>query len=310
MKLLIFWLSYLWFPFTIACIWIAIRRTGMTRFMAIGALLLSLPFGWARFVEPRLLLVHHSEIDLSVNDANTLQIRIALFSDTHLGLFDNAVSMRRIVDRINREEVDAIFVAGDLTYWITPEAIPSALSPLKDANAPAFAVMGNHDVGFPGPLYGDALYGPIQRLGVTLVENRSFDVVLGDSRVIVAGTSDLWQRNYSFDFKANLPDGVPVLLLTHNPDMALTVPNDFDYDLMLAGHTHGGQIRLPIPGLTRKIIPTQHPFDTGLHLVPRTGQDQPAKVFVTPGTGMVGLPMRFRRPPRIDILTLTIPKAG
>ena len=93
------------------------------------------------------------------------------------------------------------------------------------------------------------------------------------------------------------------MLLTHNPDTAEVVPDTFDYDLMLAGHTHGGQLRLPL--LYKRAIPTQWPFDKGLHVYPSGGGDR--LVYVTPGTGMVGLPMRFLMPPQVDMITLRVP---
>ena len=310
MKLFIFWASFLWFPFLLIGLRLAWRRTGLIRAVTILALVASLPLAWARFVEPRLLVVHQETISLAEPGRGTQAIRIALISDLHIGLFPNAISVERLVAKINRETVDAVFVAGDLTYWLDASDIPTAFAPLGRLDAPVFAVLGNHDVGFPGPLYGQRLYGPLQDVGVTFVENRSYEVELNGQNLIVAGTSDLWQRSYSFDFKAEFSPELPLILLTHNPDMALNVPDDFKYDLMLAGHTHGGQIRLPIPGLTQAIIPTRYPFDTGLHQIASTDGARPSLVYVTPGTGMVGLPMRFRRPPQVDILTLHVPNSG
>lgn len=311
LKMLIFWTSYIWFPFVILAVFGVWKWRGAKRWLAVLAIIVSLPLAWARFVEPQMLLVKETEIDIRRDlMEGGATIRVALFSDTHFGIFNNAMSMQRIVDRTNAERVDAVFIAGDFLYELPKEDVASALAPLAKADSPVFAVMGNHDVGFPGPLYGEAIYGGLRRLGVTLVENRSFELVLNGVPVIVTGTSDLWEGRQNYDFKSNLPEGVPVILLTHNPDTALRVPNNFDFDLMLAGHTHGGQIRIPLPGITQSVIPTQYPFDTGLHHVPRPGLDGPRRVFVTPGTGMVGLPMRFRRPPRVDILTLRIDDTG
>lgn len=310
MNVFLFWASFLWFPFLFLSLRVILRRTGALRWLTLAALVLSLPMAWGRFVEPRLLIVNHQTIDLSRAGQGSHRAKIALISDMHIGIFPNAPSIRRLVDRINQEAIDAVFIAGDFTYWLADSDIATEFAPLADLNAPVFAVLGNHDVGFPGPLYGQNLYRPLAELGVTFVENRSFEIELGERKVIVAGTSDLWQRRYSFDFKTEFESGVPLLLLTHNPDMALLVPASFEYDLMLAGHTHGGQVRLPIPGLTQAVIPTEHPFDTGLHLIERDDRARPDRVFVTPGTGMVGLPMRFRRPPQIDILTLILPENG
>lgn len=305
MKLAIFWLSFLWFPFVFASLVVIWRSRTTGRYVAAGLLLLSLPLAWGRFVEPRMLVVHEETIVLPAFSHASGDLKIVLFSDMHIGMFSNAVSIERLVRRVNAENVDAIFIAGDFTYWIDPEDVPKAFSALKKANAPIYAVLGNHDVGIPGRIYGENLYGPLREFGVTFVENRSFETEIGGRKVIIAGTSDLWQRAYRFDFETTFPTNVPVILLTHNPDMAQHVPHNVHYDLMLAGHTHGGQIRLPIPGLTQAMIPTQYPYDTGLHRLDQPGRANEALVYVTPGTGMIGLPMRFRRPPRIDILTLT-----
>lgn len=307
MKVLIFWASYIWIPFAFGCLWFGCKRQGVWRWLALLALLASLPLAWARFIEPRLLFTVCSQHDLSEGSQKTVTIRAALFSDTHFGSFKHTIPMSRLVDRINREDVDIVFIAGDFMTDLPQEKVADALAPLADLNAPTYAVMGNHDVGFPGPNYGMTHYRALQKSGVITVENRAFEVELARAQFIVAGTSDLWQGQHSFAFSANLPEDKPVILLTHNPDIALRVPPDFEYAIMLAGHTHGGQVRLPIPGLTQAVIPTQYPFDTGLHYVPRSGEAKHGRVFVTPGTGMTGIPMRFRRPPRIDILELKLP---
>lgn len=297
MKLLIFWLSYLWLPFALTCLWVMVRKSGLSRLLAAVLLTASLPLAWARFIEPHLLLVEHTHIDLSGPNNAAAPVRIALISDMHVGLFPNTMPMSRIVDRINREGVDAVLIAGDMIYHPDPDDLSRLLSPISQLSAPVYAVLGNHDVGLPGPNFEAALYVELQKLGVTLVENRAYETELAGQSVIIAGTSELWQRQQSYQFSDGLPADIPRLLLTHNPDSAFAVPPTFPYDLMLAGHTHGGQVR--VPGLVHRVIPTSYPFDTGLH--PIDGQGD---VFVTPGTGMVGVPMRFRRPPRIDILTL------
>ena len=300
MKVMIFWTSYLWFPFVVLCLMAVLRRKGGWRRFAVFALLASLPLAWARFVEPQLLFTHEVAIDLSGDAEPGQTIKIALFADTHFGVFGNAMPMRRIVEQVNTEGVDAVFIAGDFLYELPADKIAASLAALSQLEAPVYAVTGNHDVGFPGPDYGSSLYVALRELDVTLLENRAFEIEIVGQRVVVAGASDLWQGRQSFGYSTDLPKGVPVLLLTHNPDTALSVPKEFQYDLMLAGHTHGGQIR--IPGMVRRVIPTQYPFDMGLHTMP-----DGRRVYVTPGTGMVGLPMRFRRPPRIDVLTLTLP---
>lgn len=302
MKIFIFWASYIWFPFALFCLYALLRCSGLRRWLAALALTLSLPLAWARFVEPQILITPTTQIDLSQGAGETRTLRVALFSDPHIGIFSNTIALRRIVNRINNSDVSAVFVAGDWLYEGPAEDIPEQVAALGDLNAPVFAVMGNHDVGFPGPFYGDALYSELRRLGVTLVENRAVETEIDGLPLIVSGASDLWQGRQSFRFASNLPEDRAVLMLVHNPDTALYVPNDFEYDLMLAGHTHGGQINLLLPAIMKHVMPTRYPFNEGLHTMP-----DGRSVFVTAGTGQVGLPMRFLRPPRIDILELRLP---
>ncbi len=305
----LFWASYLALPLLLVGLAVFLKQWRLTQrgamlVGALGAFIAASVFAYARFIEPRILLVKHSDIVLqrAAAQGHGPTLKLALFSDTHFGIFTHTMPMRRIVDRINKEAPDAVMIAGDFLYYLPPDEIPGALAALADLHAPTFAVLGNHDVGFPGPIYTEELYAALSALDVSLVENRAQVVTLAGHEVIVAGTSDLWEQRQDFGFSADLPS-LPLFLLTHNPDMAFNVPAGLDYDLMLAGHTHGGQVRIPV--LIHKVIPTEHPFDKELHTV----QIGPNKrlIFVTTGTGMVGVPFRFNMPPRIDILTIMLP---
>jgi uncharacterized protein len=296
--------AHIFWPFALLCLWAIFRGRGALRIAALSALILSLPFAWARFVEPRLLTVHEATIILPGASATSPAVRLAVFGDTHIGMFPHAMPVDRIVKRINAQDVDAVFLAGDLTYHPETEDIPGDFAALGNLEAPLFAVLGNHDVGFPGHDLTDPLMGALQRAGAEVVHNRSIELDLNGHSLIVAGASDLWERRQDFSFRANLPDGVPIILLTHNPDTALSVPDNFHYDLMLAGHTHGGQVR--IPGLYKRFIPVRGPFDRELHRFQSPAGER--LIYVTTGTGMVGVPLRFLMPPRIDVLTVHLPE--
>jgi uncharacterized protein len=88
-----------------------------------------------------------------------------------------------------------------------------------------------------------------------------------------------------------------MLLLTHNPDSYYSLPSLKQPFVLLAGHTHGGQVNLPV--VTEKIlkIVTQQGYQRGLYSLHQNNQ-----LFVTSGIGMVGLPLRFGMPPMIDVL--------
>ena len=304
MQLLIFWGSYLWFPFALGCLYVAIHQRQWPRQVALLALVLTLPLAWARFVEPQILLTQTTKIDLSAGAAETRTLRIALFADTQYGLFSNVIKIDRIVDRILSEKVDAVFMAGDWLMESPLEDIPhhlAGLERLRAAGLPIYGVLGNHDIYINQPKFSQTLYAALRRAGVILAENRAYETELAGLPILIAGASDLLYTRQDFAFRADLPDSLPLILLTHNPDTAFNVPDSFSYDLMLAGHTHGGQINLFWPALMQRFIPTRYPFNEGLHSVPGQGP-----VFVTAGIGQTGLPMRFLRPPRIDLLELTL----
>ncbi|MEM8635824.1 MAG: metallophosphoesterase [Pseudomonadota bacterium] len=304
MKVFIFWASHAYWPAAALLIVLIWKRTGPLRWFAILMLIAISTLAYARFVEPRILNVERTEIALSgATGEHDTTIRIALFADTHLGIFRNAVPMRRIVARLKEESPDAVFIAGDFLYHLSPDEIPTALATLSELPMPVYAVLGNHDVGFPGPIYDEELYEALAQLGVIMVENRAINVNLNNQDIVIAGASDLWQQQQDFSFSRDIADR-PILLLTHNPDTALHVPPELEYDLMLAGHTHGGQVR--IPGLVNRVVPTNYPFDKELHTFSSIAGDR--LVYVTSGTGMVGVPLRFNMPPRIDILTLHLPE--
>ncbi|MFN7164266.1 MAG: metallophosphoesterase [Hyphomonas sp.] len=304
LKLLIFWGSWAWFPFAALCIWAIWRGRPLVKGLAALALAASCVPAYARFVEPRLLVTHAETILLPGASKTSPSIRIALFGDPHIGMFGHAVPISRIVTRINAEGVDAVFLAGDLTYHPDPDDIPEDFAALASLDAPLFAVLGNHDVGRPGSDLTDPLLAALGDAGAGIMHNRAVETDIGGHAVVVSGASDLWQRRQDFGFSASLPAGKPVILLTHNPDTALVVPDHFAYDLMLAGHTHGGQVRLP--GLYRNFLPVTGPFDKELHRFASPSGER--LVYVTTGTGMVGVPMRFLMPPRIDILTIHLPE--
>ena len=183
MKQLIFYASYLCLPFLVACLFAVARKTGAIRWLAVATTIVTGVIAYSRFIEPNILQVKHAEIVLEGAIPESPTIKIALFSDTHFGVYKNAMPMQRIVERINRESPDAVMIAGDFLYHLSPIDIPRVLAPLADLHAPVFAVLGNHDVGFPGPIYTKELYAALQALKVNLVENRATRVNLGEQEL-------------------------------------------------------------------------------------------------------------------------------
>nr|WP_281373848.1 metallophosphoesterase [Parvularcula dongshanensis] len=225
-------------------------------------------------------------------------LRAGVVSDTHNGIFANAVSMRRIVDRLRRLDLDFVLMPGDFTYYPKPEAIAGNVEALRDVGVPVYAVMGNHDVGYPGPDLTEPLTAALQSVGVTVLNPGEAVFSEAGKYVRIAGLRDLYQvRGTDTPLEVPEPSPLPTIYLEHNPD-TIKAGDLGTFDLMVSGHTHGGQINVPF--FTCRMTFACDTLRYGY-------ADNPVgKLFVTSGTGMVGLPVRFGVPPKVDVLNLRL----
>ncbi len=287
----LFYGSYLAFPFIAYLLW-RMRKSGRRVRVFGGCLLaLSLLFVWARFVEPQMIRVQ--ETTLSGTGANA---NIVLISDIHLGIYKDSEFLERVVSRINTLPADAVVIAGDLTYEPEPGALPALFAPLARLRAPVYAVLGNHDQQAPGPDIDHALRQALTNHGVEILEGRLVDTRFGYRW---AGLGDRWAGKDDPAFLKARPAAVPTIVVAHNPDSAMRLAPT-DAAIVLAGHTHGGQIR--IPWLYRRVIPSAYGFDRSEQFAHTREGD--VRVFVTTGVGEIGLPMRLFNPPTIDLVHL------
>ena len=221
-------------------------------------------------------------------------IKIALIGDLHIGLFSgHERQLNIIVTKINQQNPDLVLVAGDWTY--EPEnTLADELAVLKQIKAPVYSVNGNHDEQYPGPPIQNLLRHALKVNNVIDIEGQM--VEFDEFRLL--GVGDLWAGKTDMRYMPDLPQDKPWILLSHNPDTVDMVPKLPTRPLMLSGHTHGGQVELPwlTNYIMKKVSILGH--KKGLY------QHENADVFVTVGTGMVGVPFRFRVPPTIDIIEL------
>lgn len=297
LKLAIFYGSWFFFPAAAFLTWVILKRSHTSKVVAAILLAPLCIFAYARFVEPRILLTVEHEASLERCFPKAGSARLAVFSDAHEGLFGNAIPIERIARRVEAADADVVLIAGDFVYFLAPERFDSAFSALSTISAPVFGVLGNHDVGLPGPDVGAPLTHALEADGVRVLDNAIETLALDGGAVEIVGLSDLWQDRQNRRLLENRGD-VPRLVLTHNPMTILELRPRESVDLMIAGHTHGGQIN--IPGLTCVIF-------RSMCLVARYGlaQTRRGQVFVTSGTGMVGLPLRFNTAPRVDVIDLS-----
>ncbi len=238
----------------------------------------------ARFIEPNCLIQRDTPLQLG------FKARIAVISDYHLGMYKGPDFLDHVVDRLNALDVDAVLIAGDHLF-LPDRPLVELLAPLRRLKHPVYSVPGNHDDKLADPQRGQDLYAALLAVGVTPLEYSHAEL----ARFTLVGLGDLRAGHDGRGPLQHAPRDKPVVVFFHNPDTAPSLqPNDAA--LAIAGHTHGGQVR--IPWLYRRFLPVNHPFDRGLHTFP------PVPTFVTSGLGESGLPLRLFNPPVIDVLEI------
>lgn len=254
----------------------------------------------ALFIEPARLVVNRQELKLPNWPAEMSGLRVAFLSDLHVGSPHWGLPrLHDLVQRVNAEQPDLILLGGDYLIngvWFGNhvDAEPIALE-LGQLRAPlgVFAVLGNHDWWNDGPKVRAAF----EAHGVTVLDDEVRRIHFKGKSVCLLGVRDETERQRSAQKELELAlPGIPLLVLMHEPDLF----DDFDdrATLTLAGHTHGGQVDLPVLG--RRVVPSRfgpryaagHIVENGRHL------------FVTTGVGTSIIPVRFRVPPEIALLTL------
>ncbi|MGL4586448.1 MAG: metallophosphoesterase [Acinetobacter ursingii] len=291
--LLVFYLSYLLFPLIVFSVY-AGWSGYFSLHQSIFIFLLSLFLTYARFIEPHLVHVRQHQYRLNPNQPFAKSVKVALIADLHVGLYSgHERQLRIIVEKLNQAQPDIVVVAGDWTY--EPEhKLAEELQVLRQIQAPVYSVPGNHDEQYPGPPIQELLKHALDVNDVIDIEGKI--VEFDEFRLI--GIGDLWAGKTDMRFMPELPQDKPWLILSHNPDTVDMVPELPSRPLMLSGHTHGGQVELPwlTNYIMKKVSILGH--KKGFY------EHEHADVFVTVGTGMVGVPFRFRVPPTIDIIEL------
>jgi predicted MPP superfamily phosphohydrolase len=257
---------------------------------------------WAFYWEPSSLQVHRFELTLPGWPAEQDGLTVALLSDLHVGSpYYDTEKLEAVVRSVNENHPDLVLLAGDYVIagvrggtFVEPEKTASLLKGLE-APLGVYAVLGNHDWWFDGPRVRKAL----EAENIPVLEDERRPIRGGGHDFWLVGLSDWWECRPRVErILDEVPvDGRPILAFTHNPDLFPHVPPRVT--LTLAGHTHGGQVRFPFIGAP--IVPSGYGERYAHGLV----VERDRRLFVTSGLGTSILPVRFRVPPEIAVLTLT-----
>jgi uncharacterized protein len=253
-------------------------------------------------LEPNLPVVFHQEIKLRRWPSRLDGFTIALLSDFHYDPFFSVHPIRQSIDLVNSLRPDLVVLTGDfVTVPVSGDATKAAADAepcaelLGQLRAPfgLWAVLGNHDV-FSDP---GRIATALSAKGIHLLVNRAVAIEKENARFWLCGVDDV--MGGFPDLVATLktvPSGEASVLLAHEPDYADYVIR-YPVDLQLSGHSHGGQVRLPL--VTRLFLPElARKYVWGLFKVGEL------TLYTTAGIGTVRVPVRFNCPAEITLIRL------
>ena len=268
-------------------------------FAALVLLLAGIAF-WGFLIEPGRLVIKHETIQIDNWPHELDGLRIAVLSDIHADdWFVTDKKLRSIVEETNQLQPELIVILGDymssnghVTRRVEPEVLGARL---KEFRAPSgvYSVLGNHDWWYSGAKVGQGL----EQNGINVLENQALQINVRGTMIWLVGLADLWTRPQRIaETVGKVPEGQTMIALTHNPDIFPNVPQRVP--LLLAGHTHGGQVRFPLIG------PVVESSDYGDRYVRGHVFENNHHLFVTTGIGISIVPVRFGVPPEIVLLTI------
>ncbi len=222
-------------------------------------------------------------------------LTIVQLTDVHIGRTLKRDFLKGVVSKTNAMQPDIVVITGDL-YDMSPNDIAYDLEPLKELKVPTYFVTGNHEY-FHGV---EPILKSVRSLGITALTNHAVRIGNEDNYFNLVGLNDVTGKRFGV-FPPDVEkayQGVdpskPIIVLAHQPK-SIELIQDKRCDLMLSGHTHGGQI-FPF-GLLVKLA---QPFISGLH------EFQDGKqIFVSRGTGYWGPPLRVFAPSEISRIVIT-----
>ena len=283
-------------------------------------------------IEPRLIDFREESADVPNLPEIWEGKRVALVADMQIGMWlGNESTVKKIVKRIIEERPAAVLVAGDFVYKPTDEDEPddveredthdfmnevnesvNLLKPLTNAGIPVYAVLGNHDYGMNYPesvkngRLANALRQTLESNGIRVLENEAVRLELNekdDPPLYLAGIGSLYAGNAKPDIAlSEIPPTAPRLIFMHNPDSFAEFPANAA-PLALAGHTHGGQIRIPFTESWSWMALTTDEKVKADGWIDNFGQTG-NRLYVNRGIGFSSFPVRINCRPELTMITL------
>lgn len=248
--------------------------------------------GYARYIEPNLLKVRTFDV---VTEKPIKPISIIFFTDTHFGKYYDVHNAEKIVKKINQSNADLVIFGGDLLDNYARDTIDFEYLKEQfeniDVTIGKYAVRGNHDYGGGAVrVYEDFMTS----CGFQLLDNEH--IVFDDYGIQLIGYDDYlmgWTDPTLYKIQSNLFN----VIIAHEPIVSQFIESESD-NLMLSGHTHGGQVNIPF--LTEKLLPEgSGQFVKGFYTEKEIGTTASLNMYTSSGIGMTRYPFRFLNIPEI-----------
>lgn len=273
---------------------------------------------YSYFIEPHRMVINEKEIKIDGLDPAFDGLRIVVISDLHAGSHGvDEARIQKLVPIVNNLNADVVVLLGDFVsqrYERKPLNERGLKMPVENmseslkgitARGGVFAVLGNHDGWYNNKSVKDAL----KSVGIVVLENEVAFVERHSRKLRFFGMRDHLHMGSWRTFDRTMQQAIgsyeqtgDIIVLQHSPDVfpVINAHKTFgdSFKLMLAGHTHGGQIWLPIVG--RPVVPSSFGQKYAAGHIHENGKD----LFVTTGIGTSILPFRFMVPPEIAVVTL------
>jgi predicted MPP superfamily phosphohydrolase len=232
------------------------EKKGWLKIIGAFFILAGLMIFYGSFMEPRWVAVTKVSVNLNKTTINE-KIRIVQLSDLHAGPYKGENFYKKIAARVKAQKPDLIILDGDYIYGKDTDA--AKLLPLKavTADIPTYAVLGNHEYNLAqaSEFYenktkdlSSTTRKLFQEMNVTLLENQGITLNLDNKTIYLSGLAENWIQQEKVNSELDRLAGttgstVNKILIAHHPETVL-YPNAKKFDIILTGHTHGGQIRI------------------------------------------------------------------
>lgn len=276
----------------------------MTIFLLIIAIIISAIF-YAFKIEPYQVKV--KEYQVNNTSANNEELRIAQISDNHIKEDYTTENLAKVINKLNANNPDIVVFTGDLydnyAKYNDDANLINELSKIKSKYG-KFAIWGNHDYGGGASIQYPTI---MENSGFQLLANENAQIITDNGKIIsLTGIDDSMLGNPSTENLAENINADYKILLSHEPDSLNNYIN-YDYNLAMSGHSHGGQVNIPFfPSINEAATSTTNlasNYKKGLYHI---GENGLQNIFVNSGIGTTHISARFGVKPEISILKISL----